>query len=306
MICKFLYFVVLFTPVQPIRAGFCLKSLHKNPLPRKLNRRDARHFESSNIKPRFTKRFGRLKNTSKFILTSFLVVFLLTLQPAAAFPPIRQAKILAQDSNGNPQKQEITSSFLPKISLPHPGYLSTRFSSWHPGVDIATGLGMPIHPIADGVVEEVNIGFWGYGNHVVISHQEKLRSLYGHMDRVYVKKGQAVTDQDMLGTVGLTGRTSGPHTHLEITKAGSLIDPLTVLPKMPDYPSEEYLKPYGGTGKPAHKVQPQPTPTAKNQETTQAKLNPTGTTLTNNFPFNSADRPASPVLLPLPINQPLY
>ncbi len=180
---------------------------------------------------------------SKLVPVFLALFFLLGYQPTLNFPPIKTSFVLAE---GNLQKTEIISGVMPMIQLPHPGYLSTRFSTYHPGVDIATGLGMPIHPIADGRVEETNHGFFGYGNNVVVSHINGLKSLYGHMDRIYVKTGQEVKSGDSLGTVGLTGRTSGPHTHLEITKDSKYIDPLTILPSLQDYPSKEYWKPYGG------------------------------------------------------------
>ncbi|MBI4036489.1 M23 family metallopeptidase [Candidatus Daviesbacteria bacterium] len=154
---------------------------------------------------------------------------------------MRQAKVLASE-----QQQEIVAEQFPNLALPHPGYLSTKFSPWHPGVDLATGLGMPVRPIAEGVVEEVNIWLWGYGNHVIVSHSRGLKSLYGHMGRIYVKKGQIVSQNTILGEVGLTGYTSGPHTHLEIQKDGQNIDPLTILPPVPSYPSPETLRPAGG------------------------------------------------------------
>ena len=163
-------------------------------------------------------------------------------QPAIQFPPIKQSLSLASED----QIQNIESAILPQLQLPHPGYLSTKFSRFHPGVDIATGLGMPIHPVAEGDVVEVNFGIFGFGNHVIISHTKGLKSLYGHMGRVYVATGQKVSAEDTLGTVGMTGFTSGPHTHLEITRDEKLIDPQAVLPPLQNYPSEEYLRPYGG------------------------------------------------------------
>lgn len=171
-----------------------------------------------------------------------LSLSLLGYQPALQFPPAQQKITLAVED----QTQEIQADILPILQLPHPGYLSGRYSRFHPGVDIATGLGMPIHPIAEGEVIGVNYGFFGYGNHIIISHIKDLESLYGHMGRVYVTKGQKVSAEDTLGTVGMSGFTSGPHTHLEITRYGSFIDPQTILPPLQNYPSEQYLKPYGG------------------------------------------------------------
>ena len=180
-----------------------------------------------NIKPRFYfKNFGWLK-----IL--FLSLVLLGYQPTLAIPPISQNKVLAQ----NVQTQDIKAEVLPPMNLPHPGYLSTRFSRWHPGIDLAAGLGMPIHPIYKGVVVEVNFSFWGLGNHVVITHSNGYKSIYGHMGRIYVKKEDIVTSSNILGEVGLTGNTSGPHTHLEIYKNDKAIDPLNTLPSIQDYPA---------------------------------------------------------------------
>ncbi len=218
--------------------------------------REALKHRLTNKSLKFDLNFRRLKIYSRLFLIVLLVLFLLGYEPVLGFPPIRKAVVQAQ------AKQEIVQTInansLPNIQLPHPGYLSTRYSSYHPGVDIATGLGMPIHPILDGVVEDVLLGFWGYGNHVIIRHQEGFSSLYGHMDKVYVKKGQTVTTQDTLGTVGMTGFTSGPHTHLEITKEGHTIDPVAILPKMQDYPSSEFLTPYQAN------KQPSPASTAAN------------------------------------------
>lgn len=134
------------------------------------------------------------------------------------------------------QGEVIAQSFSKPLILPHPGYLSTRFSSWHPGIDIATGLGMPIHPIIDGIVSSVGRDFWGLGNFVEVSHENGFKSKYAHMGKIYVKPGQEVRQENILGEVGLTGRTSGPHTHLEVTKDGTFVDPQALLPEIPNMP----------------------------------------------------------------------
>ena len=169
-------------------------------------------------------------------------MFFLGYQPVLVFqfPPIQQHQVFAQEE----QKHEIISaSFSQPVNLPHPGYLSTPFSSYHPGVDIATGLGMPVRPITTGTVDEVNFWFFGYGNHILISHPDGFKSMYAHLGKMYVTKGQAVDASSIIGEVGLTGQTSGPHTHLEITHNGQFIDPLTILPALPDFPKPEFLQP---------------------------------------------------------------
>ncbi len=219
---------------------FILKTLHKSLLPKELERGAALNLQVLNIKPRLFSVF--LRNFKRLPILLLLILLLLGYKPVLSFPPLVQNTARASDE----QIQKIESSVMPKIQLPHPGYISTHFSNWHPGIDLATGLGMPIHPITDGVVTEVNFGIFGYGNDVIVSHPKGLKSLYGHMGRIYVKRDQIVTSDDTLGTVGLTGFTSGPHTHLEIQKDGVNIDPLTVLPPVQNYPSDEYLKPFTG------------------------------------------------------------
>jgi murein DD-endopeptidase MepM/ murein hydrolase activator NlpD len=224
-----------------------VSSRHKKSLlPKRASKREALTYSSSKIKPRYpkSKAFGfRLKTSfPKITLAIFVGAFLLTLQPTLSFPPIKQNVSLASQTGIN-QSVQIQSSSLPFIQLPHPGYLSTGYSRFHPGVDIAMGFGTPIKPIAAGIVEEVNFGFFGYGNQVIIKHSDDLTSMYAHMGRVYVTKGQTTTLDTIIGTIGLTGFTSGPHTHLEVTLSGRIIDPLTILPSLPDQPTEEFLKP---------------------------------------------------------------
>ena len=219
----------------------------KNFLPKKAFDREALTHLLLNIKPiRLPRGFKRLSNiSSKVTFLSFLVLFLLGYFPSFKFPPIEQSRVQAQEQA---QSQEIIAKSFPQpVILPHPGYLSTRFSSYHPGIDIPTGLGMPIHPITAGVVEQVNMGFWGYGNHVIISHPDGFKSLYGHMGRVYAKAGESVTSENIIGDVGMTGNTSGPHTHLEITHNGAYIDPLTIIPELPTMPKPEFLTPYNAS-----------------------------------------------------------
>ncbi len=223
-------------------------------LPKGIFERDARTQRFLKIKPRFTNEGFR-----RLIILLLLFSFFLGYQPTLNFYPIRASLAFAQAPEVT---QSITAQELPVMTLPFDGYLSTRFSYYHPGIDIATALGTSIHPVADGTVAEVNFDFLGYGHHVIISHSDSVTSLYGHMDKAFVKVGQTVTTKDILGTVGLTGFTSGPHTHLEIHQNGKAIDPLPLLPKIQAFPSPEYLRPVGGnTPYIAPLTTPEPSPT---------------------------------------------
>lgn len=185
-----------------------------------------------------SKVFARL--SIKFSILLSLVVYLLGYQPTIGFPPVKKAVVHAQAE----QQQDISAEATPLVfQLPHPGYLSTYFSKYHPGVDIATGLGMPIKPISQGSITEAGYNFWGLGMTVVVNHGYGFESLYGHMGRIYVKKGDEVSKNNFLGEVGLTGFTTGPHTHLEIRKDGKEINPLLVLPQIKTMPVQEDFKP---------------------------------------------------------------
>ncbi len=125
------------------------------------------------------------------------------------------------------------------FQLPHTGYITTTFSAYHPGIDICIGLGMPIKPVAKGVVSEAGYNIWGLGLMVEVDHGNGYKSVYAHMGKIYVTKGKEVNTDDLLGEVGMTGHTTGPHTHLEIAYAGKKVDPRPLLPELRNYPKEE-------------------------------------------------------------------
>lgn len=200
----------------------------KNLLPRKVFEGVALISKFSNIKLRVPKKVIWL-TISLFIFFTFGGYY-----PTLTIPPVKRSEALAEVKE---QKGEIIfSSFSKPLVLPHPGYLTTRFSNYHPGIDIAAGLGMPIHPVTDGVVTETGHDIFGLGNYVIISHENGFKSKYCHMGDIYVKSGDKVTSDNIIGKVGLTGHTSGPHTHLEITLNGNYVDPQKLLPEIPDLP----------------------------------------------------------------------
>lgn len=205
----------------------------KNLLPRKV-------FERVALPLKFSKnKLGFPKKVVWLTIISGIFFNLAGYYPSFSIPPIKHSEALAQVQE---QRGEIISaSFSKPLILPHPGYLSTRFSGFHPGIDIASGLGMPIHPIIDGVVEEAGHDIFGLGNYVVVLHENGFKSKYAHMGRIYVRVEDKVSSENTLGEVGLTGHTSGPHTHLEITLNGNYIDPQKLLPELSDMPTQDTL-----------------------------------------------------------------
>ena len=101
---------------------------------------------------------------------------------------------------------------------------------FHPGIDFDGEIGDKIMPIMEGFVIEVEYSRFGYGNSVIVKHIDKSESLYAHLNDVYVKRGDLVTLDDALGTMGETGRATGSHLHLEIRIDGHAINPYSKLP----------------------------------------------------------------------------
>ncbi|MEK9178664.1 MAG: LysM peptidoglycan-binding domain-containing M23 family metallopeptidase, partial [Patescibacteria group bacterium] len=118
------------------------------------------------------------------------------------------------------------------FAWPLRGGLSQYFSWYHPGIDIMADLGTPVVSASNGVVSSINSGTWdgGYGNSVYIDMGDGHKTHYAHMGAIYVTAGQQVTaGKTVIGTVGLSGRTTGPHVHFEITQSGVFVNPLGFL-----------------------------------------------------------------------------
>jgi murein DD-endopeptidase MepM/ murein hydrolase activator NlpD len=130
------------------------------------------------------------------------------------------ASIPAIQPVSNKDLDRIASGFGYRID---PIYKTMKF---HSGLDFAAPSGTPIYSTGDGVIEEASLSDVGYGNHVVVNHGYGYKSLYGHMVRMKVKRGQTVKRGDVVGWVGSTGKSTGPHCHYEVSKNGSKVDPV--------------------------------------------------------------------------------
>ena len=108
----------------------------------------------------------------------------------------------------------------------------SQFAAWyHMAIDIVASVGSPIVAAQSGVVESVNVGTWdsGYGTNVYVRNGE-FKTHYAHLSGINVSVGQAVSaGSTVLGWIGMTGRTTGPHVHFEVIKNGVLVNPLPYL-----------------------------------------------------------------------------
>jgi len=96
----------------------------------------------------------------------------------------------------------------------------------HAGLDFAAPQGTPIYATANGTVTVPGNTGNGYGNHVVINHGYGYETLYGHMVKVKARVGQQIKRGEVIGYVGSTGKSTGPHCHYEVHKNGQKIDPV--------------------------------------------------------------------------------
>jgi len=126
-------------------------------------------------------------------------------------------------SNGMiwPVSAPITSTFGPRL---HP---ILRFVRMHKGIDFGAHWGMPIHAAADGQVERAG---WagGYGRQVRIGHGGGMETSYSHMSSMAVSPGAIVHQGDVIGYVGSSGLSTGPHLHYEVIRNGVPVNPMGV------------------------------------------------------------------------------
>jgi murein DD-endopeptidase MepM/ murein hydrolase activator NlpD len=112
----------------------------------------------------------------------------------------------------------------------------------HNGVDYAAPTGTPIRSVGDGVVEFAGVQR-GYGNVVEIMHRDGKSTLYAHMNRIDVRKGQRIGQGERVGTVGSTGWSTGPHLHFEFRVNGVHHDPMTLAKQSDSIPLSAAARP---------------------------------------------------------------
>ncbi|WP_174297391.1 M23 family metallopeptidase [Sphingomonas bacterium] len=135
------------------------------------------------------------------------------------------------DADGQTQRQQGS------LGMPVAGHITSGFgmrfhpilgySRMHKGIDIGAPVGTPVFAVIDGTV--LSAGWTGgYGNFIRLAHGGGMGSGYGHLSRVAVRAGEAVRRGQVIGYVGSTGMSTGPHLHWEITRGGVAVDPLPI------------------------------------------------------------------------------
>lgn len=111
------------------------------------------------------------------------------------------------------------------------GYLSSLFgevrsTSVHKGIDIAKNLGESVNAALDGKVIKAGYNSGGYGNLIVIEHENNMKTYYAHLNDIYVKQGDVIKKGNIIGSVGNTGNSTGPHLHFELRVNNTPVDPI--------------------------------------------------------------------------------
>lgn len=138
-------------------------------------------------------------------------------------PKIKTTKVVTT-KQVNYDKTPLSVGLIEPISGTITSRFGRRSSGTHTGLDIATSSGTPIKAAAAGTV--IYAGYKGsYGNLVIIAHTDSVQTYYAHCSKIYVSKGENVSQGQVISAVGSTGNSTGPHLHLEVRENGVAKNP---------------------------------------------------------------------------------
>ncbi|RXG21664.1 M23 family metallopeptidase [Leeuwenhoekiella aequorea] len=171
-------------------------------------------------------------DNSKRIIESSKRLDILTKQLVVQSKSLDEIAVLAEEKEkllaAIPAIQPVANKDLTRLASGY-GLRSDPFTKerkMHWGMDFTAPRGTPIYATGDGVVDRADNNATGYGNHIRINHGYGYESLYAHLYKYNVKPGARVKRGDLIGFVGSTGRSEGPHVHYEIFKDGERINPI--------------------------------------------------------------------------------
>lgn len=174
-----------------------------------LSRRSVRVFEKRGIRQ---------------IVGAIVVVSVISMAVLPASFAIAQTAVYKNYSQVQAQASVVRTE--KSLRLPVDSFAITQgYNFFHPGIDMAAAKGSPVYPIMNGVVIYVDRGRFGYGNQVVVDHGSGFKSLYAHFAKIETKVGEKVDKNSIIGLVGSTGWSTGPHLHLQIEDSGHWTNP---------------------------------------------------------------------------------
>lgn len=191
--------------------------------------------------------FWSFRKELKIVITAFLLVLIM---PVIAVIILTQTginivsdKLATVNPNNNtvqihdPTSGKVITTISSPMVWPVKGVITLEFARphlpyqlFHTGIDIANPqgkVGDDITPFMDGTVTYAAETAFGYGKHIIIDNGNNITSLYGHLDKILVYKGQKVKIGDVIGREGTTGWSTGPHLHFEVMVFGIPVNPRT-------------------------------------------------------------------------------
>jgi murein DD-endopeptidase MepM/ murein hydrolase activator NlpD len=162
------------------------------------------------------------KKTIKSILGG--VISVTSLASGLVFLPVDQSVVAASIQTLNTDIPVETRKTFANV-LPEYTGISQGYHYGHLAIDLTAPLGSSVYPVREGVVVKVQTLRWDYGRAVWIDNGKNTISLYAHLGKIFVNEGDKVSVDKPIGEVGLTGKTTGPHLHLEILRDGKNINP---------------------------------------------------------------------------------
>ena len=197
------------------------------------------------MNPKLVLTLWSFRKELKFVLLAFLTILML---PVVAVILLTQVginiisdKLVDQNTTTqaiqikDPTTGEVTTEIHPTVVWPTKGVITLEFAQssmyqvFHTGIDLASKLDEPVNPAIDGTVIYAGEIFWGYGKLVIIDHGNNVTTIYAHLNKIYVFKGQKVTTSDVIGGQGQTGWATGVHLHFQVNVYGIPVNPRVFL-----------------------------------------------------------------------------
>jgi len=131
----------------------------------------------------------------------------------------------------DPLTGDVVKTISPNVVWPTKGVItleygeSSLYQPFHTGIDIAGSKDDPVNPAMDGTVIYAGEIFWGFGKHIIIDNGNNIQTIYAHLDKIYVYKGQKVTTANVIGGQGQTGWATGIHLHFQVNVYGIPVNP---------------------------------------------------------------------------------
>lgn len=189
-------------------------------------------YRSGTLMGKVVRHFSEHKNTRKVLAANLAAFFVVgTFIPGAQAQTVQNTIV---DTTSNSTVIHTQNTLKTEKSLQYPVEkikINQGYGLFHQGLDLGAEIGVPVKPIKAGIVTEAGYVKVGYGNTVLIDHGNGLTSRYAHLSEVEVDSGEKVTTDTEIGKVGITGRTTGPHLHLEVIQNGVALNPTAVLPR---------------------------------------------------------------------------